>query len=230
MQWEYASEERLAVRNAVYRELLTAGESADDVAFDIVRELAPQRVLEVGGGMGEFAERLTRELGIDVKAIDLSLRMVELSRARGVDAELGDVQQLPFGAAEFDCVVANWVLYHVPDLDRALREIVRVLRPGGHLVAATVGVDNMRDVWELVGGPVSIERSFDARTGRDLLAAHFDTVTQRDVEGTLVFPDAAAVRHFVSMTMTRAHLASSVPELSEPLVTHSRHTIFVAHT
>jgi 2-polyprenyl-3-methyl-5-hydroxy-6-metoxy-1,4-benzoquinol methylase len=228
VQWEYASEERLAVRNAVYRDLLTAGESADDVAFALVRELAPARVLEVGCGMGEFAQRVATELGVEVKAIDLSPRMVELARARGIDAEPGDVQQLQFADGEFDCVVANWVLYHVPDLDSALREIVRVLRPGGHLVATTVGVENMREVWDLVGGPISVERSFDARTGRDLLAAHFAAVEQRDVEGTLVFPDADAIKHFVSMTMTRAHLATSVPDLSAPLTTHSRHSIFVA--
>ncbi len=230
MQWEYASEERLAVRNAVYRDLLTEGENADDVAFQIVESLAPKRVLEAGCGMGEFAARLARELDSEVTAVDLSPRMVELTRQHGVDVQLGDVQQLPFADDEFDCVVANWVLYHVPDLDRALREIVRVLEPGGHLVAATVGPENMREVWELVGGPVTVERSFDTRTGRERLAAHFAEVEQRDVDGTLVFPDAAAVRHFVAMTMTRAHLASRVPELGGPLVTHSRHTIFVAHT
>jgi SAM-dependent methyltransferase len=211
----------------VARSLLRAGENASDVAFDIVRDLKPRRVLEVGCGMGELAEQLAKE-GLDVVAIDLSQRMVELARTRGVDARLGDVQDLPFGDGEFDAVIADWVLYHVPDLDLALREIVRVLEPGGHLVAATVGPANMREIWDLVGGPVTVERSFDARTGRGLLEWHFSHVDQRDVEGTLVFEDADTVRHFISMTMTRAHLASRVPELDEPLTTHSRHTIFVA--
>lgn len=159
MQWEYASEERLAVRNAVYRDLLTEGDNADDVTFQIVKSLAPKRVLEAGCGMGECAGRLVRELDAQVTAVDLSPRMVELTRQHGVDVQLGDVQQLPFADDEFDCVVVNWVLYHVPDLDRALREIVRVLEPGGHLVAATVGPENIRKVWELVGGPVAVERS-----------------------------------------------------------------------
>ncbi|MHB8641334.1 MAG: class I SAM-dependent methyltransferase [Gaiellaceae bacterium] len=209
------------------RSLLRAGENASDVAFEIIRALKPQRVLEVGCGMGELAEQLGTE-GLDVVAIDLSQRMVELARLRGIDARIGDVQELPFDDGEFDVVVAAWVLYHVPDLDRALREIVRVLETGGHLVAATVGPANMREIWDLVGGPVTVERSFDARTGRRLLDGHFSHVDQRDVEGTLVFEDADTVRHFISMTMTRAHLASRVPELEEPLRTHSRHTIFVA--
>ena len=49
--------------------------------------------------------------------------MVELTKARGVDVHLADVQSLPFADGEFDCVAANWVLYHVPDLDRGLSEL-----------------------------------------------------------------------------------------------------------
>ena len=58
-------------------------------------------------------------------------------RGRGVDARVGDVQALPFEDASFDTVVAAWMLYHVPDLDRGLAEIARVLCPGGQLVAVT---------------------------------------------------------------------------------------------
>ena len=53
-------------------------------------------MLEVGGGPGELAARMRRELGCDVVMVDVSSRMVELARARGVDAQVGDVQELPF--------------------------------------------------------------------------------------------------------------------------------------
>ncbi len=45
--------------------------------------------------------------------------------------EVGDVQSLPFADAGFDCVIASWMLYHVPDLDLGVSEIARVLRAGG---------------------------------------------------------------------------------------------------
>ena len=113
VQWEYASEERLAVRNATYRELVE-GVNAEEVVFEAVAEARPGRVLEVGCGEGELAARVERELGADVVAIDLSPRMIELARARGVEARVADVQSLPFADGEFDCAVAAWVLYHAP--------------------------------------------------------------------------------------------------------------------
>jgi len=125
----------------------------------------PRRVLEVGCGRGEFAERLAGA-GIGVVAVDQSARMVELTRARGVDARLGDVQALPFADGEFDAAVANFVLYHVRDIHRALAELARVLRPGGTLVAATNGVRQLAELWELVGRDLSERR----RQGRSCCA------------------------------------------------------------
>ena len=88
-------------------------------------DVAPQSVLEVGCGEGELAERVQRELGAEVVALDQSERMVELTRRRGVDARVGDVQDLPFPDECFDVAVAAWMLYHVPDLDRGLGELAR---------------------------------------------------------------------------------------------------------
>ena len=79
VQWEYASEERLARRNQTYRELIE-GVRPDDAVFEAVREAAPERFLEVGCGMGELAERVQKELGAQVVAIDISPRMVELTQ------------------------------------------------------------------------------------------------------------------------------------------------------
>ena len=132
---EYATETRFLARRAAFAS--ATGPSALDTLFAAVAEAAPRRYLEVGCGPGEMAARVMGELGSDVVAIDISPRMVELARDLGVDASVGDVQELPFEDGSFDCAVAAWMLYHVPDLDRGLAELSRVLRPGGRLVAAT---------------------------------------------------------------------------------------------
>src|SRR5918995_4103746 len=168
VQWEYASEERLAKRNKTYRELLE-GINPEDAVFEAVRESSPQRFLDVGCGMGELAERVQRQLGAAVVAVDISPRMVELTRARGIDASEADVQALPFEDGSFDCVAAGWVLYHVPDVDLGVRELARVLRPGGRLVTATLGTANMQELWDLLGGEVTAGLSFDCENGEAAL-------------------------------------------------------------
>jgi len=63
------------------------GADARDITVAAVREVAPRLVLEAGCGFGELAERLTRELGVEVVAVDLSPEMVELARRRGIPTE-----------------------------------------------------------------------------------------------------------------------------------------------
>ncbi|MDQ6730203.1 MAG: class I SAM-dependent methyltransferase [Actinomycetota bacterium] len=74
-------------------------------------------MLEVGCGPGTLAKRVREDQGISLCAIDLSERMVDLAHDLGVSARVGDVQAMPFADATFDCVIAAWMLYHVPDLD-----------------------------------------------------------------------------------------------------------------
>jgi SAM-dependent methyltransferase len=178
--------------------------------------------------MGELSERASRDLGISVTAVDFSTRMVELARARGLDVKLADAQELPFENGSFDVAVANWVLYHLPDVDRGLSELARVLTPEGVLIAATVGEGNMEELWELVGDTSTQGLSFGPENGAELLSRRFRNVERHDAIGTAVFPDAAAIRKFVAMTITRAHLADRVPEFEGEFRTRSAHAVFVA--
>ena len=222
---QYATETGLEARRAAYKH--AAGADARDVAVAAVAEVAPERVLEVGPGPGELSERLTRELGVTVVAIDSSERMVELARSRGVDARLGDVQALDLPAESFDCAVAAWMLYHVPDLERGLAEIVRVLRPGGRFVAVTNAADHLLEVWQLVGAdPAPL--AFGAENGEEVLRRHFARVERRDVEGTTTFPDASAVRAYLGSFERGVPLARAVPAVVPPLVARRRVAVFVA--
>jgi SAM-dependent methyltransferase len=154
--------------------------------------------------------------------------MVELTRARGVDAQVADVQELPFDAGSFHCVAANWVLHHVPDLQRGVGELARVRRRGGRLVAATRGDANMQELWDLLGGEVTAGPSFGYGNGEAALATHFTQIERRDADGTVVFPDRASMHEFVAATTSRSHLTDRIPELTEPFQTRSTHCVFVA--
>jgi SAM-dependent methyltransferase len=156
--------------------------------------------------------------------------MVELTKARGVDAQLADAEQLPFPSDDFDCAFAGWVLYHVPNVDRAIAEAARVLRPSGRLVATCYHVDNLAELWDLIDPALEPREplSFSHESGAALLSRHFEHVERRDAEATLVFPSTGAMREFVAATIDRAHLAPRVPDLVEPFRATTRHAIFVA--
>jgi SAM-dependent methyltransferase len=226
---EYQSEAGLATRASVYAGGEWGEGDARRTALDAVREAAPRRVLEVGCGWGAFAQRTIEELGVELVAIDQSERMVELARERGVDARVGDVQDLPFADGEFDCAVANWMLYHVADLDRGLAELARVLRPGGRLVAATNGLGHLEELWRLVGRDRRSEAiRFFAETGEAPLRRQFARIERRDVEGRVVFRDREAARHYVASSVAHKHLVDRVPPLDEPLVARTFSSVFVA--
>jgi SAM-dependent methyltransferase len=222
---QYASEEGLRARKAIYGQI--GGVDARDVAVEAVREAEPRRVLEVGCGEGELAERLVGELGVGLVALDQSERMVELARARGLDARVGDVQELPFEDGSFDVAVAAWMLYHVRALDRALRELARVLRPGGRLVAITNYANHLSEMFNLVGLS-RWDLPFGAESGADLLAPHFARVETRDAIGTVVFPGSEPIRTYLRSSTRLAGYAHLVPELEGPLTAHRRNVVFIA--
>lgn len=228
VRWEFASEERLAKRNEIFRALIQ-GENPEDVAVAAAMEARPKRLLDVGCGPGELTQRFV-DSGMDVCGVDISPRMVELTKARGVDAQVADAESLPFKDDEFDCVFAGWVLYHVPGVERAITECARVLKPSGRLVASSMQEDNFSELWHLIDPtmPPREALSFGRENGAALLGRHFEEVERRDAEASLVFPSSDSMRSFVAATIDRAHLAPKVPEITEPFRTTTRHVVFVA--
>lgn len=224
---EYATESGLAARASLWAR--RSGPQPQDVAFDEIMAGDPQRALDAGCGRGELAERLLHA-GVDVVALDQSERMVELTRARGVAAHVGDVQALPFADGEFDVVVANFMLYHVPDVQAALAELARVLRPGGRLVAATNGVRQLGELWDLVGRDLS-DRSqlFMRETGEDFLRPHFARVRCIPLDGTIAM-SAEDMRAYVAHSVAHKSGADAVPDFEGTRVVTTSSAVFVAET
>lgn len=94
------------------------------------------RLLEVGSGIGVDSIQLAR-CGFDVTAVDLTQNAIDIARQfaerRGVsiDFRLGNAEGLDFPDESFDAVYSFGVLHHTPDIERAVAEVRRVVRPGG---------------------------------------------------------------------------------------------------
>ena len=224
---EYADETRLRRRASAYTGAHTALDARVPAVAAVV-EARPARVLEVGCGWGELAEWLARDTAAQVVAVDLSERMVELARARGVDAQVGDVQELPFADGSFDVAVAAWMLYHVPDLDRGISELARVLRPGGILVAVTNSRYHLLELRELVGsGPSTL--SFNRENGEELLGRHFARMRREDVNGRLEFASRGEVEEYVRASISMSPFAGRLPEaIEEPFFARRASSVFIA--
>ena len=223
---QYEREDNLRARQGLYEE--TEGPNARDVLWQTLVEWQPRLMLEVGGGPGELAQRLQEELGASVAFVDSSPRMVELARARGVDAEVGDIQELPFPDGTFDTVVAAWMLYHVPDLDRGLAEVARVLKPGGALIAVTNSVHHLSELRDLVAQPNMWADAFSRENGESYLGRHFAHIDRFDLETVVTVRDREKlVAYRDSMNVE----TQPVPEdLELPFVVHGRSSIFLATT
>lgn len=152
---QYADDANLRARIDLHRRFSTSALSYPRWVFDGYDFGARADVLEVGCGNGLiWRENLDRiPDGWRLTLTDLSPGMVEtVSETLGGRAEyaVADAEELPFDDASFDAVIANHMLFHVPDRPRALGEIARVLRSGGAFRATTIGLDHLRRLRELV--------------------------------------------------------------------------------
>ena len=116
----------------------------DPVFDDLVGAIDGQQVLAVACGQGRDA-RLLADLGATVVGVDISegllayARDIEAAAPRGIRYVTGDAESLAdFAPAEFDGAVCHMALMDIPDLDRAIGSVARVLRPGGWFVCAVV--------------------------------------------------------------------------------------------
>ncbi len=198
--------------------------------FDQVLAIAPAeaRILEVGcGPAGLWLENLDRlPSGWRVTLTDLSEGMVATARERLTAAgapegiftiQTTDIESLPFADASFDVTIANHMLYHVPDQPKGLSELQRVLRPGGALLAATNGQDNMRELDDVLAGFISeqdkqwkasFRHPFKLENGPEQIAPFFDAIE------TLLFEDSLRVTD--EDALLAYCLSIDIPSLREP--------------
>jgi SAM-dependent methyltransferase len=202
---QYRDDSNLNARVALHARFSTNRYGFHRWAFDQFGLLPGAAVLEVGCGPGTLWAKNSERLpdALHVMLTDFSLGMLDAARRalRPLDFGPGlaavDVQALPFAPATFDAVIANHMLYHVPDRPRAIGELRRVLRPGGRLYAATNGRKHMRELFEVAGQRLYSLEGFGLENGVAQLQASFSGVEVRRYDNELAITEAEPVLAYV---------------------------------
>lgn len=212
---QYASADGLNVRMLLHHKYSTNKQPYGDWLSEHYRIQPGMKVLELGCGTGSMWAEPTRWLpnGASLLLTDFSEGMLETAR-RNVPAQPNiafaqvDIQQIPYENDSFDLIIANMMLYHVPDLDKGLSEVARVLKPDGRFLCSTSG-ENGLGSWfrQVLGDGESPVMPFTLQNGGAALEKHFHNAEMRMREDGLEVTDvhdlAAYVRSTISFGFVR---------------------------
>jgi SAM-dependent methyltransferase len=206
----YGTGDFLANRTQLYRFAEPRREPITDWLYNLVGGAAAlvEPIVDLGAGNGQYVFALP---GRRVLGLDLSPGMLTGIRAAGFDGPLveADAQATPLAGGSAGTVLANHMLYHVPDIALACLEFRRILRPGGTLLAITNGLEHVAEldavfngaVGALGGGAFHLDRSatrFNLENGDGFLRAAFDSVERHDLRTELVVPDVEPVMRYLA--------------------------------
>ena len=190
-------------------------------------------VLEVGCGTGSLWIGHENIVSGCKKLIlaDLSEGMLETAKKNlgerdNIEYRKADIQDLPFTNESFDVVIANSMLYHVPDIERGLREVRRVLKKGGTFYCATYGEHNFTDKlaeWFKLGGEnFKPNHNFTMQNGEGILSRFFEEITPVFYKDSLhVTKTEDLVEYLRSLASFKAVLDLPVQKIRDILKEHA---------
>lgn len=214
---QYKTADPLRLRIAFHQKYSQQTQPFHDWLFSHYAFVPGMRILEIGCGNGSLWQGKLESLPAPEALIltDFSPGMVEEAKAAlpplpFLSFRTADIQYLPFPDGSFDMVIANMMLYHVPDLQKALSEVSRVLKIGGVFYCATSGektvVDYIREMLEGEGVPPHI--SFTLQNGTTLLSPYFSGVDCLKREDALLVTDLSDLLAYI-------HSLSSISGLND---------------
>jgi ubiquinone/menaquinone biosynthesis C-methylase UbiE len=225
---QYKDSSNLNARLAIHQKFSANPKGWHPWVFDELLTLpVDANVLELGCGAGTMWKECAGRIpsGWTITLTDLSDGMLDSAwkdlvvTGRSFKFEKVDAQSIPYEDKSFDAVIANHMLYHVPDRKKALTEIKRVLKDGGILIATTVGENHMREMYGWLKQvntnprPDMFSNPFTLENGRPQLEEVFPRVEVSQYADNLHVTELAPLVSYIRSSISAADL--SIDELAQ---------------
>jgi ubiquinone/menaquinone biosynthesis C-methylase UbiE len=220
---QYKDSSNLDARAALHKRFSTNSYGWCKWVFDTLLKLPENaKILELGCGPAYlWQENISRiPNGWRITLSDLSSGMLDAAwrnlvvSGRAFQFKEIDAQSIPFEDETFDAVIANHMLYHVPDRSKAIAEIKRVLMPNGRLIATTIGKNHLKEIanWIRQVSPgtdfVSFGSPFTLENGLDQLKSFFSHVMLSRYSDSLQVIEVEPIIAFILSTSHAAEISA----------------------
>lgn len=212
---QYATDKNLKTRQGIHEKYTSPRIDFPEWVLQAVMWRGDERVLDVGCASGTYYLPLkTHWAEVEYHGVDFSPGMLAAHPSE-TNLSLADAQLLPYADHTFDVIMANHMMYHLADIDEAIVEFRRVLKPDGVLVVATNSVQTMPELQVLmrrailllaragssqIQPPAPASDRFALENGTRQLARHFYAVMRHDLPSKLIFPEIDPIMEYLEST------------------------------
>ena len=220
---QYKNSGALEIRRSFHKKYSTNKPEYDQWILQQIPFSKDQRILDIGCGNGKIWRKGISIIQDAEKLVlaDLSQGMLDEAKAsyrefKNIEFQLADICDLPFENESFDIILADSMLYHVADLDKALAESYRVLKPNGILAATTFSENGLNAyindaVFEmgLTDAKTENKISFSLENGADSLKKYFSDLSKLIYDDLLRVTNIWDLIDYIYSMTSMSHLSAS---------------------